>query len=157
MIRDAEPGDAPFVRRNFLDSYRGSPWAGPIPSEIFDEVALRSFVLALSRPGMRRIVASVLLDGRELLLGFAVGRAPDTLVYAYVKRDYRRGGILSSMLAELGIDRTRRIRCAYWSEDWKRIVRSSKLLCDYRPDIVRRAPRREHASIRDIAPAPEHD
>lgn len=141
MIRPALPGDASFVAAAFLQTFRRQPFAGPIPVEMFDDTYRRAFVIAASRPGMRTLIASILTPAGETLVGFATGRAPDVLVYVAVKPDYQRGGIMTALLEALGIDRWRRLRCAYWTEEMNDIRKAGKLRADYRPDIVRRRPK----------------
>lgn len=144
MIRPALPEDAPFVASGFLRSFRGSIWAGPVPSEMFWDTYGQAFSIAAARPGMRTLVA--LVEG--VLVGFATAAPPDVLVYTYVKPkpvDYRRAGIMTALLDAIGLERSpgRRIRCCYMTECWRSIAHHTGWRCDYTPELVRAPPRRE--------------
>jgi len=142
VIRAALPEDAPFVASGFLRSFRGSPWAGAIPSEMYWDSYGKAYTIAASRPGMRTLVAVV----AGVLVGFVTGRPPDVLVYVYVKSDpvdYRRGGIMTALLDALGIERGpgHRIRCVFWTYDWRDVLRKTGWRADYVPGVVWRAPK----------------
>jgi len=148
VIRPALPEDAPFVASGFLRSFRGSPWAGAIPSEMYWDVYSRAFSITASRPGMRTLVALV----AGVCVGFVTGCPPDVLVYVYVKPDpvdYRRGGVMMALLDALGIERGpgHRLRCVFWTKDWRDVLRTTGWRADYTPQLVWSPPKQREKEV----------
>jgi hypothetical protein len=128
-----------LVYDGWITSFRKSQHVGPIPSEHYYDVFHGAVEVALSRDGMKVAVA----EHGTVLLGFAAGIPPDGVAYVFLKPHYRRMGLCRALLAYLGIDTRQRLRCAYWTKDWKACVRGAGWRAEYAPEIVRYPHRKE--------------
>ncbi len=132
-LRPAIDADMGFVFDYWLLSFRKSPHVGPIPQEKYFATYRSAIQIALGREGVRLLIA----EHNGVLMAFAAGKPPDVLCYVYVKPQYRGMHVPQLLLTALGLDLSQRIRCAYWTKDWKVCIRREGWRAEYVPEVVR--------------------
>jgi GNAT superfamily N-acetyltransferase len=100
LISTPEPDEWAFIFDSWARSYRRSPWAGTVPNHLWDAVS-RAASAGLVDRGATVVVAVTPIEGQEgrRIMGYAVVE-PDKrcLHWLYVKDDFRRMGVGSSLL-----------------------------------------------------------
>jgi len=90
-----------FILDSWSSSYRKSKYAGTVPNNHWEEIARATATQLMSRPGCRTIVALVPgeNENRGRVMGYSIAE-PGILHWIYTKKDFRRLGIATQMLAE---------------------------------------------------------
>ncbi len=99
VIRKAVAHDVPFLMDAWLNSWRGSRYAGVIPNNQYYDVT-RSVIEDLIARGTTLLVA----DAGKTLLGFSAGEEKDgvtVLHFCFVKDVYLRRGIEEKLIDAL--------------------------------------------------------
>ena len=108
--REAIAEDVPFVLDHWIDSYKRSHAAGPIPMCMYQDIYRRIVPWILQRTGVELWVAhhpGLTPDTKSDLHGFACveyGGARPLLHYVYTKKNRRRNGIAGGLLKAAGFN-----------------------------------------------------
>lgn len=99
MRFDAPTADEfPLIFDSWANSFRKSPWAGCIPNHLYD-VTSRATIDGILNRGARVNCAVVDLEIGRRVLGYSVSEpSRGILHWLYVKRDYRKMGVGTSLL-----------------------------------------------------------
>jgi hypothetical protein len=111
-IRPHTPGDEAFIFATWLRSYRhSSDFAKPISNSVFFPLHHAVIQRILDRSSTRVSVACS-SSSPDTVLGYLVTEdfVRPVIHFAYVKRDFRRQGILTLLLKEAGLEPN---RCFY--------------------------------------------
>jgi len=95
-----------FILDSWSSSYRKSKYAGTVPNNHWEEIARATATQLMSRSRCRTIVALAppinFVEGKEergRIMGYSIAE-PGILHWIYTKKDFRRLGIATQMLAE---------------------------------------------------------
>ena len=90
-FRQMEEPDYNFVLSNWAHSYKGSPWAGTVPNNLWHVTVKESVDQLVARGAY--VVLAVSEDDRDQFLGFICWEEPESGIsvvhYAYVKDEFR--------------------------------------------------------------------
>jgi GNAT superfamily N-acetyltransferase len=100
VFREMEPQDYNFILSNWAHSFKGSPWAGCSPNNLWHSRIKEEVDQLLGRGA--HVVMAVADDDRDHLLGFICFEKPacgiPVIHYAYVKDDFREQGVGSALM-----------------------------------------------------------
>jgi GNAT superfamily N-acetyltransferase len=102
-IRACVPGDLDRILREWLSSFRSSPWAGVIPNNLYRKVYAETIRQLLSRGA--RIDVACYAEKPEIIVGFIcyeMTPRDKILHYAFIRSDYRGNGIARALMNNAG-------------------------------------------------------
>lgn len=95
--RDFKQEDYNFILATWLRGlYYGDSWFKEIPKQLFMESYQKVIVALLNTPGLQ-VKVSCLKEDPDVILGYAVYKG-STLHWVYVKSNWRRIGIMKSLV-----------------------------------------------------------
>lgn len=110
-LRAPIPADLGYIRSTWLSSYRTSPYAGVVPNNLYDDVYSATIDQLILRGLQFVVVANPAAP--ELLIGWLAFEPGPTgsqlpastpvVLFGFVKPTYRRLGVMSQLLASIGI------------------------------------------------------
>ncbi len=104
IIRNARQQDMDRVVRQWLTSFRNSPWAGPIPNNLYFSVYSETIRQLLTRGA--KVLVACNADKPDHLVGFVCTEhtpRDNILHYVFIRPMYRENGIASLLLETAGI------------------------------------------------------
>lgn len=136
-VRDGRDGDIPFVMSTWLEHYASSsPWTKHIPRETFFAGHRPLIEALLKKPGVRLLIAVDKQDDDTIYGWLAHETRYDgrTLMhFSYVKKPFRRAGVLRRLLdvAEMDLTST---TLTHWTYSASEMNRSHTL--SYNPYLL---------------------
>jgi GNAT superfamily N-acetyltransferase len=107
-FREALPEELPFVVKSWVNGFKASHWAGPLPDNLYRKVYQEAVRQLLAREGVKVTVASWdEPDSPPLVLGYLVhedGFEHPVVHWIFVKPDYRGNGLAAGMAKAAGVD-----------------------------------------------------
>ncbi len=106
LIRPMVPGDIDRILREWLNSFRNSPWAGVVPNNLYKRVMSETVRQLLARGA--RVDVACYADKPEMIVGFSCTELTPRdkiLHYVFVRSYYRNNGIARALLDQAGLSR----------------------------------------------------
>lgn len=111
-IRPAVGTDVPFVADSWLESFRMSHAAGPVPMDLYWPLYREIIARALQRPNMRCLIACNPEDESQIY-GYLCHEVSDTgvpvIFYCFTKQVFRRVGVQRALFEAAGIKANERL------------------------------------------------
>lgn len=134
-IRDADAPDASFVVKSWLDSFRGSAWAGSMDNDDFDKVYTRVIHKLIARGARVKVVANpaapTQVVGWLCYENDAAGKV--VIHYMFTKRYYREKGVMKALLKHARVPELEDVFYSFKTPVINKVLKNGK----YRPEIAR--------------------